>query len=222
VSVLPIRRDTLAIAVADRLRERLLSGETRPGSRLDAAALAEQTGVPAPTLRTALGELERDGLLVHSLQRGLEVARLTPADVRDIYLARRAFERAGLEALLGRRPIDVAWLDAAVERMSEAAVSGSGRAAVEADCAFHLALVAAAGSRHLTAAAQCALRDLRLVLSVADRVGDDLPALAADHHALVEVFRSGRRRTAFAALEHHLAHGEGLARAVCEAALSSA
>jgi DNA-binding GntR family transcriptional regulator len=58
-----------------------------------------------------------------------------------------------------------------------------------------------------------------VVLSVADRAGDDLPALAADHHALVDVFRSGRRRAAIAALEHHLAHGEALATAVCAATL---
>ncbi len=219
VSVLPIRRETLATVVAEQLRERLLSGEARPGSLLNTVALAELTGTTPGTVRAALAELERDGLVVHSLHRGLEVARITADDVHDIFAARRAFERAGLEALLRRRPIDVGWLEAAVERMGDAAVGGSGRAAVEADSAFHLALVAATGSRHLIAAAQGALRELRLVLSVADRAGGDLPALAADHHALVDVFRSGRKRAAFAALEHHLAHGEALAIAVCEASL---
>ena len=219
VSVLPIRRETLATAVAETLRERLLSGEALPGRGLNTLALAEQTGTTEATVRAALTELERDGLVVHSLHRGLEVARITSDDVHDIFAARRAFERAGLDALLKQRPVDVGWLEAAVERMGEAAVSGSGRAAVEADSAFHLALVAAAGSRHLTAAAQGALRELQLVLSVADRAGGDLPALAADHHALVDVFRSGRSRSAVAALDHHLAHGEALAIAVCEAAL---
>jgi DNA-binding GntR family transcriptional regulator len=138
--------------------------------------------------------------------------RITPDEVRDIYAARRVFEVAGLEALLRRRPVDVTWLEAAIERMGEAAVGGHGRALVEADLAFHLAIVAAAGSRRLTRAAQGSLMELRLVLSVADRARDDLPALVADHQYLVEVFRGGHLREAVAALEDHLSRGEVLAR----------
>ena len=150
--------------------------------------------------------------MVHSLHRGVEVARITPDEVRDIYAARRVFEVAGLEVLLRRRPVDVTWLEAAIERMGEAAVGGNGRALVEADLAFHLAIVAAAGSRRLTRAAQGALMELRLVLSVADRERDDLPALVADHQYLVEVFRSGHLREAVSALEDHLSRAEVMAR----------
>ena len=66
-------------------------------------------------------------------------------ELRDIYAARRVYEIAGLEALLRRRPVDVSWLGAAGERMGEAAIAGDDRALVEADMAFHLAIVAAAG-----------------------------------------------------------------------------
>ena len=121
------------------------------------------------------------------------------------------YERAGLEAMLRRRPVDVSWLCAAVERMGEAVIADDERALVEGDMAFHLAIVAAAGSRRLTRSAQGALMELRLVLSVADRATDDLPALVADHQHLVDVFRSGRVRASVAALEAHLTHGEELA-----------
>ena len=95
--------------------------------------------------------------------------------------------------------------------MGEAALGGDGRALVEADLAYHLALVAAAGSRRLTRAAQAALAELRLALSVADRAGDDMPALVADHQYLVEVFRGGHLREAISALDDHLSRGEVLA-----------
>ena len=212
MSVLPIRRATTASTIAEALREELLSGAYLPGTPLGDADVIERTGVSSATARAALSELEHDGLVVHSLHRGVEVVRTTPDDVRDIYAARRVFEVAGLEVLLRRRPVDVSWLEAAIERMGEAAVGRDGRALVEADLAFHLAIVAAAGSRRLTRAAQAALMELRLVLSVADRTHDDLPALVADHQYLVEVFRSGHRREAVSALEDHLARGEVLAR----------
>lgn len=198
--------------MAEALRGQLLSGVYPPGTPLSEADLVDQSGVSFTTAREALAELARDGLVVHSLHHGLEVLRITPDDVRDIYSARRVYEVAGLRTLLRRRPVDVSWLEAAAERMGEAAVARDGRALVEADLAFHLAIVAAAGSRRLTRAAQGALSELRLVLSVADRAFDDLPALVADHQYLVEVFRGGHVREAVSALGDHLARAEVLAR----------
>jgi DNA-binding GntR family transcriptional regulator len=212
MSVLPIRRTTAASSIAEALREELLSGAYAPGTALGDADVIERTGVSSATARAALSELERDGLVVHSLHRGVEVVRTTQDDVRDIYAARRVFEMAGLEALLRRRPVDVSWLEAAIERMGEAAVARDGRTLVESDLAFHLAIVAAAGSRRLTRAAQGALMELRLILSVTARGRNDLPALVADHQYLVEVFRGGHLREAVAALEDHLGRAEVLAR----------
>jgi DNA-binding GntR family transcriptional regulator len=217
VSVMSIRRPNAAATVAEKLRAALLSGAYRPGTPISVDHVVERGGVSLATAREALAELERDGLVIHSLHRGVEVAPISSDDVRDIYAARRVFEVAGLRALLRRRPVDVGWLGAATERMGDAAVAGEHRALVEADLAFHLAIVAAAGSGRLTRAAQSALGELRLVLSVADRSGDDLPALVADHQYLVEVFRAGHLREAVSALEDHLSRGEVLAlRAACE------
>ena len=212
MSVLPIRPVTSATTVAEALREELLSGAYMPGTPFGDGMVMEHAGVSSATARAALSELEHDGLVVHSLHRGIEVVRTTQDDVRDIYASRRVFEMAGLEVLLRRRPVDVSWLEAAIDRMGEAAVANDGRALVEADLAFHLAIVAAAGSRRLTRAAQGALMELRLVLSVSDRERDDLPALVADHQYLVEVFRSGHLREAVSALEDHLSRAEVMAR----------
>jgi DNA-binding GntR family transcriptional regulator len=218
MSVQSIRRTTAVSTVAEELRDALLSGMFAPGTPLPEREVAEQVGVDPAVVRAALGELAREGLVVHSLHRGVEVPRITQDELRDIYKARRVYETAGLEALLARRPVDVSWLAAAAERMGEAAIAEDGRALVEADMAFHLAIVAAAGSRWLTRAAQAALMDLRLVLSVADRAGDDLPALVADHQHLVDVFRGGSPAEATAALHGHLVRGELMVRTAASAA----
>jgi DNA-binding GntR family transcriptional regulator len=211
MSVVPLRRITAATTIAAGLREALLSGEFAPGTPLPAELLADRTGGDTGIVRAALSELERDGLVVHSLHRGVEVAPMTADELCDIYSARRVYEIAGLHVLLRPRPVDVSWLSAAVERMGEAAIAGNERALVEADMAFHLAIVAAAGSRRITRAAQAALMELRLVLSVADRATDDLPALVADHQHLIDVFQSAGMRESVAALEDHLDRGELLA-----------
>jgi DNA-binding GntR family transcriptional regulator len=214
MSVQSIRRTSAVSTVAEELRDALLSGMFAPGTPMPERDVAELVGADPTVVRAALGELARDGLVVHSLHRGVEVPRITQEELRDIYAARLVYETAGLEAMLRLQPADVSWLEAAAERMGEAAVADDARALVEADMAFHLAIVAAAGSRRLTRAAQAALMELRLVLSVADRVAHDMPALVADHQHLVDVFRSGSVAEGRAALRGHLARGEALARPV--------
>lgn len=216
--VLPIQRATAASAVAEILREDMLSGVLGPGTPLFDGELVARTDAPRPAVREALAELAHEGLVVHSLQMGMQVTPITVQDVRDLYAVRRVYERAGLEALLEARPVDTSWLHAATDRMREASATRDWRAAVEADMAFHLALVAAAGTRRLTSAAQSALMELRLILSAAYRVADDLPALVAEHTQLVAAFEAGRLRKAWAALERHLLQGESVALA---AALAS-
>jgi DNA-binding GntR family transcriptional regulator len=217
MSVQSIRRTTAVSTVAEELRDALLSGMFAPGTSLPEREVAEFVGADHLVARAALAELARDGLVVHSLHRGVEVPRITRDELRDIYSARLVYETAGLEAMLRLQPVDVSWLSAATERMGEAAIAADGRALVEADMAFHLAIVAAAGSRRLTRAAQGALMELRLVLSVADREADDMPALVADHQHLVEVFRTGSLGEASVLLRQHLVHGELIARAATSA-----
>jgi DNA-binding GntR family transcriptional regulator len=165
-------------------------------------------GVARELVRGALGQLEREGLLVHSLHRGLEVMQLGVDDVRDLFAARRTLEVAGLEAFVRRRPADDVWLQAAVQSMTQAAVAGDGRAAVAADAAFHLAIVASTSSRRIRLAAEAAFRELRVVLAFADRVSGDLDELAADHAGLMEVIVQAPPPSARAALLDHLRRAE--------------
>jgi DNA-binding FadR family transcriptional regulator len=58
----PVERTTLPGRVADRLDEAIASGRYRGGERLPPVAeLARRFGVAPPTVRAALGRLERAG-----------------------------------------------------------------------------------------------------------------------------------------------------------------
>src|SRR5690606_7960176 len=116
----------------------------------------------------------REGLLTHSLHRGMEVARVSASDVSDIYAMRLLLECAGAEVLLTRAPAAVEALELAVQAMADAAARRDQRRVVEADEAFHTALVAALGNQRLQTAMRGAMKELRLVLPVADRACDDL------------------------------------------------
>lgn len=214
VTLVPLTRTGPADDVAEALRDEVLGGLVLPGTRIDEPEVMARHGVPRELARSALAMLEREGLLVHVLHRGLEVVRLSVDDVRDLYATRRTLETAGLEAMVRGRPVDDVWLQAAVQSMTEAAKAQDGRAAVAADAAFHLAIVAATSSRRLRTAAEAALRELRIVLAVADRVAADLDDLAADHAGLLDVLINAPAPSARAALLDHLRRGESRALAV--------
>jgi DNA-binding GntR family transcriptional regulator len=214
VRVVSLERTSPADDVAEALRDDVLGGLMPPGTRLGEPEVQARFGVSRALARSALAQLEREGLLVHSLHRGLEVVRLAAEDVRDLFAARRTFELAGLDAFIRRRPADDVWLQAAVQSMTDAARAGDHRAVVAADAAFHLALVASTSSRRLRLAAEAALRELRIVLAVTDRVGGDLDELAADHAGLAEVITTAPAASARAALLDHLRRAEARALAV--------
>ena len=214
MTLLPLARSSPADAAVEALRDEILGGAYLPGTAILEGEIQARLGVPRDHARAALARLEREGLLVHSLHRGLEVVRISVDDVRDLYATRRTLELAGLEAMVRRRPADDVWLQAAIQSMTEAAKAGDGRAAVAADAAFHLAIVASTSSRRLRTAAEAALRELRIVLAVADRVASDLDELAADHVGLLDALVNAPPPSARAALLDHLRRGESRALAV--------
>ncbi|RKQ87798.1 DNA-binding GntR family transcriptional regulator [Solirubrobacter pauli] len=218
MTLVPLERTSPADTITETLRDEILAGLFPPGTGISDSDVQSRLGVSRDHARAALGRLEREGLLVHSLHRGLEVVRLSVDDVRDLYATRRTLELAGLEAMVRKRPADDVWLQAAVVSMTEAAKAGDGRAAVAADAAFHLAIVASAGSRRLRTAAEAALRELRIILAVADRVSSDLDDLAADHAGLLDALVHAPPPSARAALLDHLRRGESRALAVTHGA----
>ncbi len=206
---LRVARASTSAMLASLLRDELLSGALPPGSPVRDTELAERANVSRGTAREALAELAREGLVVQTLHRGVRVASPTEADVADVYGARRVLEGAGLEALLASGELGA--LEAAARRLAAARSVPEG---VEADAAFHLAIVAATGIERLVAAAERALREVRLVLCASDRATADLGVQVDGHRALLDAIASGDAEAARAALTAHLAHGEARARAV--------
>lgn len=80
----PARR-VLREDVADVIRNRILVGELRRGSRLDIAALASELDVSQLPVREALIALATEGLVRSVPRRGYYVEELDPVDVLDHY-----------------------------------------------------------------------------------------------------------------------------------------
>ena len=98
------------------------AGEIGPGVRLREVPLAAAIGVSRHTLRSGFRILEAEGLLEHSLHRGVVVAELSDARVADVYRAKKALELAGVRAFGSDPTVHPSFerMAAAVERMRRA------------------------------------------------------------------------------------------------------
>lgn len=92
----PITRVTLHDELVARLRDLIVEGELAPGARVPERALCERFGVSRTPLREALKVLASEDLLDLLPNRGATVARVTLADLDEMFPVMGA-----LEALAG-------------------------------------------------------------------------------------------------------------------------
>lgn len=82
----------VAGGVVARLRERILSNELAPGTRLNQAEIAEELGVSRIPVRDALYQLAGEGLVHLNGRAGATVTELSVADLQELYELRQAIE----------------------------------------------------------------------------------------------------------------------------------
>ncbi|WBB71907.1 GntR family transcriptional regulator [Micromonospora sp. WMMD1128] len=190
-----------------RLTREILSGRSDPGERLVEEQLTRRLGISRAPLREALRLLAQQGLVEHVPRRGARVATLSDRDVRELYELRDVLERFAVRAgvPVGRES-DLVGLRAALDRMREAVRLGDRMAVAGAHRAFHVALVALAGNRQLSAVYDSILVKVQLYMAVNLRREAEL-AQPSDgvhrHERLFEAVAGGDPEEVLAVLSAH-------------------
>ena len=88
----PILRQSLASAVAEKLREKIINGDLREGEQLRQDAVAADLGVSRIPVREALRQLEAEGLVRIVANRGAVVSALSPDEINELFELRAVVE----------------------------------------------------------------------------------------------------------------------------------
>lgn len=83
--------------LADRLHQKITSGEIPAGERLRQEQLAKEFAVSRTPIREALRQLEAKGIITHERGRSAVVRLPSPRDVRETYQVRAALEALAAE-----------------------------------------------------------------------------------------------------------------------------
>lgn len=141
----PLRRQ-----VADILRDAITNGVFEPGGRLTERALCESLVVSRSTVRESLRQLEAEGLVRITPNKGPMVAELDEAEAREIYDIRSKLQGLASAACARRRsPQLVAGLDGALAQMRKAADADDFPALQAARTEFYNWIFDGSGNRQL-------------------------------------------------------------------------
>jgi DNA-binding GntR family transcriptional regulator len=190
-------------ALEDEVERRILDSEFVPGEHLREIELSEEYQVGRHTLRAAFDGLVRRRLLERARNRGVFVRAFTERDIGEIYELRTALEVQAFRTLAARRAVPDAARDAVAELRTLNSRSPR-RLVVEADLAFHRAIVVGTGNARLARAHEDLQSEIRLCLAQLVQGYATVRELATQHSGLLQAIESGRPAKAEAAIRDHL------------------
>lgn len=143
-------RKTKKDVMVELLREAILSGELAPGERLLQEELAERFEVSPTPVREAIQQLVAEGALRHSPYRGVQVAEVELAEVREIYLIRAVLEGLATRLAVPNLKIsDLQYLNQLQAQIKAAIEQGDIAPLRKLNYDFHMRLYEAAEAPHL-------------------------------------------------------------------------
>lgn len=139
--------DLKSRAIYLALRERILSNDIAPGTRLVMREVANRYDASDIPVREALRMLERDGLVETAPYRGARVTTITAKEVEETYFIRSHLESIAT-GLAAERITDaeLAQLDELMTKMRAAVDAHDGPAFSDVNREFHRTIVASCGN----------------------------------------------------------------------------
>lgn len=197
----------LAPRLAEAIRDRLISGDLKPGQRLSEAALSADFEVSRNSLREAFRLLTKDGLLQHEPNRGVFVATPSMASIIDIYRVRRLVECQALANAYPNHPA-VQRMRAAVDAARTASDKNDWTAVGSENMKFHAAIVDLADSQRLNGFYAQIAAELRLSFGLLKEPELLHAPYVEMNAAILEKLEVGDPKGAAVALEAYLFQSE--------------
>ncbi|SRR5579885_3422659 len=189
------RPQTAEEMVHSVLQRRILQGTLRPGERVDLDVIAGELAVSRTPVRTALRQLESEGLVKIFPHRAAVVSALSASEIEQIYAVRVHLETfAARESVPNLSDADLAELRQIHDRMSNLNFDANPSGFADQDRVFHLALYRGAQNPFLSHTIddlrKASLRFLAAYVSVGR-----LPTSIAEHAEIIEAAeaRDGER-----------------------------
>ncbi|MER9351559.1 GntR family transcriptional regulator [Mesorhizobium sp. M0227] len=145
-----LRNVSISELVYRQVHEKILLGELLPGEHMNENRLAASLGVSRPSVREALRQLEKDGLIEITKNKGPFVRDMPPEEAWELYDIRASLEALAAElAAKNRTDEDLKLLTQCLRNMDQAIERGEEPAIFDHAVNFHRLVAAMSGSQNL-------------------------------------------------------------------------
>jgi DNA-binding GntR family transcriptional regulator len=192
------------------LKEMIQRGVFPPNSFLSERKLVEHLGMSKTPIRSALEQLEAQGLVAVSPQQGIVVRELSAHEITDLFDTRTAVEPFVVSRLAGRglAPEQAARIEENLREQHAAAAAGDALAATRLDIEFHTLLAQFLDNREILGwLTRCFDKLHRSILRVNRLAAGRLPKSYQDHAGIAAAVRAGQGDAAAQRMVEHLRYG---------------
>ncbi len=202
----------LEAQAANALRDAIVSGAVPAGKRVTELEISQQMNLSRATVRTALRELEKEGLLKLVPYTGWMVISLSATDVWELYTLRSAVERLAAQLLAKSMDSERAdRLNAAYEKLTEACRGGNVNRIADADFLLHKTIVELTDHVRLASQYRLIEQQIRIYIHSSDALIPDSGTTLEQHWPIVEAILAGDAdESGRLSEEHNLTEGEKL------------
>jgi len=203
--------------VLERVRSDIVSGRSGPGTMYSVPSLASELGVSTTPVREALLELSNRGMIVPMRNRGFKVQASSLEELENLFEMRELLERFAVVNAARKRSKDTKDTEELKKLADAVAVAVKARDVrryVEADRAFHEALVSRAGNPRLTKMIMDLRDDMRL-FGIDSAEGEERQrASVKEHYQLIELAAKGDTKNIASLMTSHIMDWQPLFRKV--------
>ena len=188
-----------------KCQELIGSGELSPGNLYSESAMSKQLGISRTPLRTALQQLEREGLIIRLPQRGFYVYQFEEKDIEELFAIRKAIEGYAVEQIAREKSeVDLKQAMKHLNAQVEARQSDDYSEFIREDRKFHENLVKALNNKRLVAIYSDLRQSIELLGLKRFKMNSQRNQSITEHKAIIKAIENGDPLAAREAVYNHL------------------
>ncbi len=191
--------------VFDILENNILSGVYKPGDCLSEPKISEELGVSRTPVREAFRQLEHEGLVAYTPNRGVVVRGFSEEDITDIYKIRLMIEgMTARRAAENITPVQLEGLKETIELEEFYTNKEDVKQLAKLDSHFHEIIYIASGSRFLTKTLKTFHHYVGNTRSISLSNPERAKKSYSEHRGIFEAIQSKDREMAEILMEQHI------------------
>ena len=189
----------------NKCQELIGSGKLAPGQLYSEVAISKQLGISRTPLRTALQQLEKEGLIIRLPQRGFYVYEFKEKDIEELFDIRKAIEGFAVEHIAKQnREIDLRQAKKHLKAQEEARQSDDYSIFIREDRQFHENLVNALNNKRLVTIYSDLRQSIELIGLKRFKINSQRNKSISEHKAIIKAIEKGDPLAAREAVYNHL------------------